>query len=364
MKGKKNTGSKNIEKQFDVYRTLLAIGIALMVAFAIICCISSDPMESIKSFLTGPLSAKRKIGNILEMMTPLLFVGVGVSMIFSADQTNMAVEGGFFMGAVAATAAAVRLSMPTGIHLVVCLLLGGLAGMAVCFIPAFLFVKFRAKPVVSSIMVNNACLFIGLFFINHPLRDPSAGYMASEKFAATARMPEILSGTSVHLGLILGLVIVVAGYFYLYKSKGGYEIRMIGKNVAFARYSGIKVNRVITKAQLIGGFLAGLGGAVEVLGMYKRFQYQGLTNHGFDGIMIAIMAGYNPKLIPLTALFLAYIRVGADAMQRTSDVPIELVSIITAIIVMLIVAEKFLYKTKHKRIVAAAQKELAEKEVA
>ncbi len=112
----------------------------------------------------------------------------------------------------------------------------------------------------------------------------------------------------------------------------------------------------------MGGILAGMGGAVEVLGMYKRFQYQSLTNHGFDGIMIGIMANYNPKMLPLAALFLAYIRAGADSMQRTSDVPVELANIMIAVIVIMIVAEKFLYKMKHKRIVAAAQKKLEEKE--
>ena len=101
-----------------------------------------------------------------------------------------------------------------------------------------------------------------------------------------------------------------------------------------------------------------MGGAVEVLGMYKRFQYQALTNHGFDGIMIGIMAANNPKALPLAALFLAYIRVGADCMQRSSDVPVELANIMISVIVIMIVAERFLYKMKHKRIVAAAQKEL------
>lgn len=355
---------KNIEKQFQIYRTLLAIAIALAVAFVFIFIISDDPLTSIRSFLLGPVSSKRKVGNIIEMMTPLLFTGVGVCMIFSANQTNMAVEGGFFMGAVMATAAATMIKLPAGLHMVICLLVGGLTGAVVCLVPAGLFVKFGAKPVVSSIMVNNACLYFGLAIINHMLRDPSAGYMASMKFAKTAKMPELLDGTNVHLGIVIGLAVVVGGYLYLYRSKGGYEIRTIGKNTEFARYSGMHVNHVILKAQLIGGFLAGLGGAVEVLGMYNRFQYQSLTNHGFDGIMIGIMAGYNPRLIPVTALFLAYIRVGADAMQRTSDVPIELVSIITAIIVMLIVAERFLYKTKHKRMVAAAKEEAAKKEAA
>ena len=350
--------TKNIEKRFQVLRTLLAIGIAMIVAFIIICFISEEPLETIRSFLIGPLESKRKIGNIITNLTPMLFVGTGVCLIFSANQTNMAVEGGFFVGAMLATVAATCLHLPTGIHTVVCLIAGGLSGAAACAIPAFLFVKFNAKPVVSSIMVNNMCLYVGLFVINHLVRDPAAGFMASFRFDETAKIGEMISGTGVHYGILIGIAVLIAGYFYLNKSKAGYEIRTVGRNVDFARYSGINVNRVITKAQLIGGFLAGLGGAVEVLGMYNRFQYQALTNHGFDGIMIGIMAAYNPKLLPLAGLFLAYIRVGADSMQRSSDVPVELANIMISVIVIMIVAERFLYKMKHKRIVAAAQKEL------
>ena len=350
--------TKNIEKRFQVLRTLLAIGIAMAVAFIIICFISDEPLETIRSFLIGPLESKRKIGNIITNLTPMLFVGTGVCLIFSANQTNMAVEGGFFVGAMLATVAAPCLHLPTGIHTVVCLIAGGLAGAAACAIPAFLFVKFNAKPVVSSIMVNNMCLYVGLFVINHLVRDPAAGFMASFRFDETSKIGEMVSGTGVHYGILIGIAVLIAGYFYLNKSKAGYEIRTVGRNVDFARYSGINVNHVITKAQLIGGFLAGLGGAVEVLGMYNRFQYQALTNHGFDGIMIGIMAAYNPKLLPLAGLFLAYIRVGADSMQRSSDVPVELANIMISVIVIMIVAERFLYKMKHKRIVAAAQKEL------
>lgn len=354
--------NKNIEKMFKVFRTLLAVSTAIVIAFAIIYLVCDEPFEAIKSFIIGPLTSKRRIGNIFTNLTPMLFVGSGVCLIFSANQTNMAVEGGFFAGAMLATVVATTIKLPAGVHLVACLVAGGLAGAIACLIPAILFVKFKIKPVVSSIMVNNACLYIVLFVINHLIRDPSAGFMASYKFAGTARIKNMIPGTGVHYGILIGIVVLIITFLYLNKSKAGYEIRTVGYNVDFARYSGINVNRVIVKAQFLGGILAGMGGAVEVLGMYQRFQYQSLTNHGFDGIMIGIMAGYNPKILPLSALFLAYIRAGADSMQRTSDVPVELANIMIAVVVIMIVAERFLYKMKHKRIVAAAQRELEEKE--
>lgn len=354
--------NNKIEKQFKGLRTLFAIVIAISIAFIIICFISDNPMEAIKSFILGPLTSKRRIGNIVTNLIPMLFVGSGVCLIFSANQTNMAVEGGFFIGAMVASVVATTVKLPVGIHLIASLTAAGVAGALVCLIPAILFVKFSVKPVVSSIMVNNASLYVGLFVINHIIRDPAAGFLASYRFAENSRIKNMVPGTGIHYGIILGIIVLFLTYLYLNKSKAGYEIRTVGRNVDFARYSGIHVNKVILKAQILGGLLAGVGGAVEVLGMYPRFQYQALTNHGFDGIMIGIIAGYNPKMLPLSALFLAYIRAGADSMQRTSDVPVELANIMISVIVIMIVAERFLYKMKHKFIVAAANKKLEEKE--
>ncbi len=354
--------SKEIENRFGLLRLLLAIAIALSVAMVIIILISDDPLNAIYSFVIGPLTTKRRIGNIIEMMTPLLFTGVGVCLIFSADQVNMAVEGGFLVGALGATIVATSLELPAGIHQVAALAMGGLFGLAACAIPAFFFVKFKAKPVVSSIMTNWICLYAALGVINHVLRDPEAGYLCSYKFAESARLPKLLDGTSIHFGIFIGIAVVIIGYLFLYKSKSVFAFRMVGKNMDLASYSGIPVNKVLILAQLAGGFLAGMRGAVEVLGMYKRFHYHNQTGHGCDGILVGIIAGFNPKLVPLAVLFLAYVRVGADVMQRSSDIPIELVNIIQAIIIMLVVAERFLEGQKHKRLVKAAQMELAVKE--
>ena len=89
----------------------------------------------------------------------------------------------------------------------------------------------------------------------------------------TARLAELIPGTNVHTGLIIGVLVVVFGYLLLYKSTFGLQIRTIGANAAFARYSGMPVAKVIVLSQLLGGFIAGLGGTTEVLGLYNRFGY-------------------------------------------------------------------------------------------
>jgi simple sugar transport system permease protein len=129
---------------------------------------------------------------------------------------------------------------------------------------------------------------------------------------------------------------------------------VIGKNIRFARYSGINTDRAIILSQVLGGFIAGVGGSIEVLGMYRRFTWQLLPGYGWTGIIVAILARNNPVYIPVAAFFLAYMRIGADIMSRSTDMPNEFVAIIQGIIIILIAASSFLARQRHKMVVKEA----------
>ena len=105
-----------------------------------------------------------------------------------------------------------------------------------------------------------------------------------------------------------------------------------------------------------------MGGSVEILGMYTRFQWERSPGYGWDGMMVAILAKKNPALVPFAAFFLAYLRIGADVISRTSDVPVEFVNVIQAIVIMFIAAEMFLSGMKHRAITRESRKQLEIKE--
>lgn len=358
-KEKKIRTPREIERLFNSLRILLAIVIALAFAFAVILAISSEPLDTIYNFVVGPVTTLRRFGEVVSKAIPLMITGCAVCFIFSANQTNMAVEGGFTVGALGATIAAVYFPITNPVlHVLVALSLGGLFGMLACAVPAFMYIRFNSKPIVSSLMMNYVCMYIAVGLINHPMRDNGAGYNASYTFAKSACLPKLVKGTYIHAGLLIAVLVVILSYLYLYKSKNGYEIRVVGKNQAFSTYVGMPIKKIIWSSQLIGGFLAGLAGAVEILGMYTRFQYASNTGLGFDGIMVGIMSSYNPIMVPLSSFFYAYVKEGAAILARSTDIPVELVSIIQAIIIMLVVAERFLYKQKRNMIIKNAEERL------
>ncbi|KGK88815.1 ABC transporter permease [Clostridium sp. HMP27] len=354
--------SKKIETQFEVIRTFVAILLAMTLAFLIILGISKQPINAITTLFTGPFSSIRRFGNVIEMSIPFIFTGLSVCVMFQAKQFNMISEGAFFIGGVAASFIAVKVILPMGIHPIVAILFGGLIGALAGFIPGILKTKWNANELVSSLMLNYVCLYLGIYVINNIIRDPNSGFMASFIFNKTAIFQKIIPGTRIHAGTFVAILFIILTYLFMYRSKWGYALRMTGLNENFAKYSGINTKKVILYSQLLGGFIAGLGGGTEVLGMYQRFQWQSLPGYGFDGIIVAILARNNPILVPVAAVFLAYLRVGADIMARMTDVPSEVISVIQAIIIILIAANRFLSKWKHKKIVKHSQEQLAVKE--
>jgi ABC-type uncharacterized transport system permease subunit len=342
-------------KYFEAIRTAAVIVIALIIAFLIISLVSDQPLKTIGIFLLEPFSTKGHIGNVIEMAIPLMFTGLAVSLLFRANMFNLGAEGIFYFSGVVASVLAIHLSLNGWLHPLVAILAGSITGALLSAIPGILKAKWNANELVTSLMFNNILFGVGLYLLNYHLRDAKAFANVSFKFEKTAQLSKLFAGTRIHTGLIIVLVLIVLAHLFLYRTKWGYELRMTGVNREFARYSGMKTAKVIILVHLIAGFIAGMGGSVEVLGMYSRFQWTSLPGYGLDGALVAMLAKNNPLSVIVSALFLAYIRIGADLMARLSDVPSEMISIIQAVIILLISAEQFLKFWKNRMLLKEAK---------
>ena len=346
----------------EMLRTMVAIMISLTMVFVVIFIVSDQPLDAISDFLIGPLTSTRRMGNVIEAMVPLMFTGLAVTMIYRAGLFNLSVEGAFFMGSVAACAFSLSFNLPPMLNLVASMLVAALVGGFVTLIPGFLKVKCHANELVTSLMLNYVCLNVGLYIIKEFYFDPEMSANYSYKFPEEMQLPKIIEGTRINTGLIIAIVCVFLVWVLLNKTSFGYKVTVVGKNKTMAKYSGIATGSAILGSQFIGGALAGVGGSVDLFGMYQRFQYSGLTGYGWDGILIAIVAFYKVQYIPLAALFLAYLRTGADIMSRNSDIPFEIVKIIQALVIVLI-SSKAILSTYRKNIIVKEAKALEKEEV-
>lgn len=346
----------NSEKKFEIIRTLVAIIIALMIAFIIIVFVSKEPLHTLSTFLIGPIKKLRYFGNVVELATPLIFSGLATAILFETGLFNLGSEGIFFFSGLLAAIVAMNMNLPIIIHPLVAIGVGIVFGGLIMVIIGVFRAKWNASELVMSLMFNSILFGIGLYIFNYFYRDPDITGFASFKMQPNALLSDIIPKTRIHSGLIIALITVWIVYMFLYRTKYGLAIRMTGINREFAEYTGINTTKVIIISSLVAGLIAGLGGSVEVLGMYERFRWSYLPGLGFDGALVAMLAKNKPINVVFSALFLAYIRIGADMMARMTDVPAEMVFIIQAVIILLISGERFLQGYRHKMLLKEAQK--------
>lgn len=349
---KKKTSS--VDARFEVIRFAVAIGVALVVALALIFLVSKEPFQALNYLFLGPFSKFRKIGNIIETAIPLTYLGLSVAIMFSANQFNMGSSGSLFLGGTIAAVIGLTLPLPSFIHPLVALLAAGVIGGIWTSIPALLKLKFNASELVSSLMLNFVAFNIGIFVIMNYFRDLNAGTLASNKFMESVLLPTLIPGTRVTFGLLILVIMIILSWLFMAKTKWGYALRMTGLNSNFAKFSGISTAAVILYSQFIGGFLAGMGGASEMLSLYDRFKWQMMPSYAFDGVIVSVLGKQKPQYVPIAALVLAYIRVGADTMSFNGDVSFEMISIIQGFIIILIAANAFLKKYRQKMVVKEA----------
>jgi simple sugar transport system permease protein len=349
--------NRRINLVVDLTKLLIIVAIACVLVFLIVFLTSKEPVTAVYSFFIGPFTSLRRIGNIVEAASPLIFTALAVIIIFRAGQFSMISEGAFFLGILGSMIVAITATLPAGIHPLVAVLFGGVCGAFAASIPALLKMKWGVSELVTSIMLNYVIQFFAIYVVSYHYREVTSSSLASLMFRETSALPVIITGTRVHLGLPVALVFCALGFLFLQRTRLGFRLRVTGDNLQFAQYSGIRAAGVIVTAQLIAGAVAGMGGGIELLGMYTRFKWTSSPGYGWTGIVVALLARRNPLLVPIAAAFIGYLNVGADIMARSSDVSREVVLIIQGAMMLLIASEALLSGWRQKLIVKAAENE-------
>ena len=366
--------NKKRSMMFSLVRGLMAILIALGVA-ALLIFISAEATSigdrfvqtftALRHLLVSPVLknngsiSTKNISDVLAAMIPIMFTGLATCVMFSANQFNMGAEGGIMLGAFVTALVAIYVPIPGGLLPIVAILIGAAAVGVMMLIPSILKVKMGVSEMVCSLMMNYVVMYFIKYTLNTHLADKTRGQIMTYPFRENAAIPQLIdNGSKLSWGFVVGIIFVILTALFMYRTRWGYSIRMIGINQEFAKYSGMKVGGVIILAQVLGGMLAGMGGGIEMLGRYSTYAWSSLPGYGWTGITVAILAGNNPAMVPLAAFFMAYLEKGCNLMSIYSGVPAQLIDIIQAVIFLFFAAEQFLSGYRQKLVVKSAQEEL------
>lgn len=335
-------------------RIVAAVLAALLLGFIITLFVSDDPVGAYRAFLLGPLTRLNRFGDWIEESITLIFVGLAVALVFKAEQFSLGAEGQLLLGALVSGSIALFVPLPAFIRIPLALLGAVVAGFLWGVIPGYLKAYLGANEIVSTLMLNAIALKIYDFLLTYHIKPPNAGYTASETFTADGILPNFIpplpfladirklfvQQTNITVALYIMIIATLVVYFIMYRTPFGYELRMVGANIKFARYGGIDTKKVILLTMAVSGIFAGLAGAHLSMGIHTKLILNISLGLGFEGIVVSLLARNNPLGVPFAGLAYGYLRAGADIMERSSDVSREMVLVIQAIIILLVTAER------------------------
>ena len=334
---------------------LIAILIALIIGAIIVLATGNNPVTAFASLMVGAVGSPLAIGRTLLYATPLIFTGLAVAVAFRAGLFNIGGEGQVYIGAITAAGLGVALGFlgPLGtlVVLLACILTGFLWGA----IPGFLKAYFGAHEVITTIMLNFVAINLATYLALKPLR--GGGLVpGTAAIDPAARIPFIgLALGRANYGFFLALLAAAVVYLLLWRTKRGFELRAVGLSPGAASYAGMHIGSNTVLALAIGGALAALGGGVEVLGVYGKMTIPFAANLGFNGIGVALLGRNHPVGVVLGALLFGGLASGAEEMQFSTNVPLDLTDVLLAVILLLVTATRLveLILGKRARVLAA-----------
>ncbi len=338
---------------------LLAVLTSMVVGGLIIAVAGGNPFAAYAGLFEGAFGSLNALSETTVWASPYIFAGLAVAVGFKGGLFNIGAEGQLAFGAVAAAWIGYALpgmlgrDIPAVLHVILAVGGGMLAGGIWAAIPGFLKAYTGGHEVINTIMMNYIALNLTSFLLNGPMKDPNPMNVVARTplIAESAHLPPVFPGFRFHWGFILAIGMAVLVWWLLWKTTLGFEIRTTGANLDAARYAGVNVKRTIIVTMLFSGILAGMAGAIEVTALNYRHELGFAVGYGFDAIAIALLGKNHPAGVVLASLLFAAMRNGATRMQFLTQIPVDVISVIQALILLFVAADavvRYIYRIRSR----------------
>ena len=350
-------------KSFKVWYTLgvivLAVVFTLAVASLILAVLGANVMDTFWVIICYPFTSLKNLSGVINIMTPLVFVGVGICVAYRSGITNIGGEGQMIMGILFGVIMALNIDLPKVIALPLIMLAGMLGGAIWGALPGLLKSKFGVSELLSTVMFNYIATQAYAYALRVPLLDPSiqsgAGEPQTVKLATEqwlSKFSELFPGVDkmmrFHSGIFIAILVAVIVFLFMWKTPTGYKMRAAGVSDRAARYGGINVSKYLVLAMIISGACCGLAGIVEILGVHHRGLGSCTGGYGFSGIVVALFGGLHPLGVIPAAFFFAVISYGCSALQINKiSVPSNVIDVLQGLVILVIVAAKMIISNRY-----------------
>ncbi|QTQ12987.1 ABC transporter permease [Treponema parvum] len=326
----------NRKRMFRIIDVILPLVFAFGVGsvFSIIC--KCNPFKLYGYIIKKAFGSLGGILNTLGFATPIIMTGIATAFSIRAAIWNMGIEGQVFVGAFATALAGYLVKgLPSFIHVPICLLIGAAFGALYALIPGILKAKFRINEVVTTVMLNSIATTVTTFMTQTYLSTGDA-YVHTEFIENTARLTKFVSRYRCSTAFIIAIIIWSILYFVLSNTKFGYEVGCIGRQLEFSDAVGMRVSKKIIIIFVIGGAIAGVAGATEIMGVNFNFTPTFSTNPGigWDGFFVCILSASEPMGILVYSIIFGALRYGAIVAQTGLGVPLDLINVVKSTMIL------------------------------
>lgn len=324
----------------NILPIVVALAIAAVVGDLLILAFGEAPATVYRQLVEGTWGNPYGIGQVLYKATTLTFTGLAFALAARAGLFNVGAESQLAMGGFCAALVGLALpaTVPAAIAILLCMGAAALGGGVVGAVPGVLRAKFGASEVIVTIMLNFVVLAFLNWFVAAKLHVAETLHTPNIQTGHVPRLEDmfpVFHGSAANWTIIVAVLTAVASWWFLFRTKGGYELRAVGLQPDAAEYGGVNVSRVMWHSMALAGLIAGLGGVNFVLG-YKGYYEEGFAGGaGFLGIAVALVGRNHPLGILLAALLFATLSQGGLAVNAL--VPKQLTDILTAVVILAVV---------------------------
>ncbi|NUA26009.1 ABC transporter permease [Cupriavidus basilensis] len=323
---------------------LIALALTLAFGALLFLLLGKDPVAALKVFLVDPLKDRRAIGEVLLKTVPLVLCALGLSVCYRANIWNIGADGQLIVGGIFAGATVLYFDVPgNGVNGTVVLVLASLAGvvggMFWASLTAALKDKFNANEILVSLMLTYIAQQLMLYVVNGPLKDPNGmNFPQSKVFSSEFLLPNLMSGSRLHAGFVVMLVLVVLMTVFIFRSFAGYRLQVGGTAPAAARYAGFSARRSLWSALMISGGTAGLAGAFEVTGPIGQLLPSISPGYGFTAIIVAFVGRLHPVGTVFGGIVMSLFYIGGEMAQSRLGLPSALGSVFQGMLLFFLLA--------------------------
>ncbi len=319
-----------------------ALALLVTVVFGVLLfwALGKDPVRGLQVFFWEPVKSPYALGELMVKATPLLIIALGLAVCFRSNVWNIGAEGQFVIGAVAAGGVALLADKTTGPWIVPAILLAGvLGGMVWAGIVALLRDRFNANEILVSLMLVYVADMVLSYLVFGPWKDP-AGYNfpQTKTFEAVTKIPRLMTGSRVHIGIILALIGVGALWIFLFRTFAGFKQEVSGLAPLAARYAGFSSRRALWVALLVSGGAAGLAGALEVAGPIGQLTPYVPAGYGFAAIIVAFVGRLHPVGVVFSAVLMSMFYIGGELAQSRLGLPKSLTGVFQGLLLFNLLA--------------------------